>query len=220
MRLHALSVHTHLQHYLCQRSHKRMSWSCVVYSYNASRCSVHASSLSHIECTIRQLEQLLSLTLLCVQADRKWSDMPVRGSMDSDASSGYSTPSEAVHHSSLFSTSTNSRPGGLIRSDRQPGGGAHTDSKRVKRKSEIARDSNDPASSEHKSAEIAQDGNSPFKGQRKSAETARPGQEISSIYRSRSVGDAIAAFVVARSRSSTLRALREMALGVVKEDKA
>lgn len=148
----------------------------------------------------------LTLTLLCLQADGKWSDMPVRGSMDSDASSEYSTSREAVHHSSsLFSTSTDTRPGGLIRSDRQPGGGAHNDSKRVKHRSaEIARDSNDPASSEHKSAETAQDG----------------GQEISSTHRSHSLGDAIAAFVVGRSRSSTLRALREIALGVVKEDKA
>ncbi|DBA82758.1 TPA: hypothetical protein ACH3X1_006987 [Trebouxia sp. C0004] len=139
-------------------------------------------------------------------ADRKWGDMLVRSSMDSGASSGDSTPREAVHRrSSLFSTSTNSRPGGLTRSDRQPGVGAHNDSKKLKRKS----------------AEIVRDGNSPTNCQCKSAETARPGQEISSIaHRSRSMGDAIAAFAVGRSRSSTLRALRELALGVVKVEKA
>ncbi len=141
--------------------------------------------------------------------------MPVRGSMDSDASSGDSIPREAVYRrSSLFSSSSNSRPGGLITSDRQPRGGARDDSKKAKRKSaEIARDG--------KSAEIARDGNDPVSSQRKSAETTRPGQEISSTaHRSRSVGDAIAAFAVGRSRSSTLRALREIALGVVQEDKA
>ena len=171
------------------------------------------------------------LKWLCLQADRKWGDMPVRGSNESNASSGYSTPHEAVHRrSSLFSTSTLSRPGGLIRSDRQPRGGACDDSKKVKRKSaefarggksaEIARDGNGPVSRQCKSAEIAQDGYSPVHGQRKSAETARAGQEISATHRSRSVGDAIAAFAVGRSRSSTLRALREIALGVVQEDKA
>ncbi|DBA87007.1 TPA: hypothetical protein ACH3X2_000386 [Trebouxia sp. C0005] len=148
-------------------------------------------------------------------ADRKWGDMPVRGSMDSDASSGASSPREAVHRrSSLFSTSTNSKPGSLIRSIRQPGGNARDDSKKVKRKS-------DPINSQHNSVEIAEDGNSPPNDQRKSAETARPGQEISSIaHRSRSMGDSIAAFAVGRSRSSTLRALREATMGVVKEEKA
>lgn len=222
MLLQALS---HLQHQICQRSDKCIYGHALCYSYKASRCCVHASNLLHIGCAIRQVEQKASLKLLCLQADRKRGDMPVRGSMDSDASSGDSTPREAVHRrSSLFSSSTNSRPGGLIRSDRQPGGGAHDDSKKGRHKSaEIARDSNDPFSSEHKSAEIAKDGNSPsnYNGQRKSTETARPGQEISSIaHRSRSMGDAIAAFAVGRSRSSTLRALRELALGVVKEEKA
>ncbi len=163
------------------------------------------------------------LKWLCLQAERKWNDMPVRGSMSSDASSGDSIPREAVHRgSSLFSTSTNSRPGGLIKLDRKPGGSAHDASKKVKRKSaEIARDGTDPVCSQRKSAEIAQDGYSLVNGQRKSGETASAGQEISSnAHRSRSVGDAIAAFAVGRSRSSTLRALREIALGIVQEDKA
>ncbi len=170
------------------------------------------------------------LTLLCLQADSKWVDMPVRGSVDSDASSADSIPREAVYRrSSLFSTSANTRPGGLIRLDRQPGRGAHDASKKVKRKSaeiardgksaEIVRDGNDPVSS-HKSAEIAQDGNTPFNNQRKSAEIARPGQEISSLaHRSGSMGDAIAAFV-GKSRSSTLRVLREVALAALREEQA
>lgn len=113
--------------------------------------------------------------------------------------------------------------------DRQPGRGAHDASKKVKRKSaeiardgksaEIVRDGNDPVSS-HKSAEIAQDGNTPFNNQRKSAEIARPGQEISSLaHRSGSMGDAIAAFV-GKSRSSTLRVLREVALAALREEQA
>ncbi len=216
MLLHALSVQMHLQHQLCQRSNECIYGHALFYSYNASWCCVHASNLLHIGCAIGQLEQMALLTLLCLQADRKWGDMPVRGSMDSDASSGCSTPREAVHRrSSLFSTSTNSRPGGSIRSDRQPGGGARDDIKKAKRKSaEIARDGNDPVTSQHKSAETAQDGNMPPNGQRKSAETARPGQEISSLaHRSRSVGDAIAAFAVGRSRSSTLRAPQGNSVG-------
>ena len=196
MLLHALPVHTHL-HGLCQRSDTSNLDHALCHSYNARNCFVHASVFSHIAYAIGQPEQMALLKWLCLQADCKWGDIPVRGSNESNASSGYSTPHEAVHRrSSLFSTSTLSRPGGLIRSDRQPRGGA-CDSKEVKRKSaefardgksaEMARDGNDLVSRQCKSAEIAQDGYSPVHGQCKSAETARDGQEISATHRSRSV---------------------------------